>query len=489
MNAERRTGRLAFLILLIPFLGWWTYGLFDLDEGFYAAVTGEMLRRGEWITPYLNGEPWFEKPILVYWFAIPSVAAFGEMVGPRLPSVVASLLTGWVLYAFARRRLSPGAAPLAVAALGSCLLFVAVGRMMMTDPWLMLTLTGGFCAFWESLVGDRRWRWAAGFLLGVSVLAKGPVGLALFGFVMLVTLARERSLRPAFRGGWAVGVALLLAAVATWYLPAYLVNRDVFVQKFLIEQNVERFLGGDEAHSIDGALNWIFYVPVFFLGAAPWAFFAARAMRWKIAEGDDEGAALRRYLTLWMATVFVFFTLAGSKLPHYILPMLPAAALLAADRLARRWGAEAALPTRKLLWPAVGAVGIGAFAQFGFSFYYGQFHAEIHALTRYVRAETPPGAAIAEYQMSRQSRELGTGKPKIQETSHPSILFYLDRTVIDTESLDDLTTVGQPVWILTRWNRIDETDVRRMAAKGFVLSPHETPVREDYYRLWRLGPR
>ena len=88
---ERALWALTLLLAALPLLGWWLYGLFDLDEGFYASVTGEMLRRGDWITPYFNGEPWFEKPILLYWFAAPSVALFGEAIGPRLPSIFASL--------------------------------------------------------------------------------------------------------------------------------------------------------------------------------------------------------------------------------------------------------------------------------------------------------------------------------------------------------------------------------------------------------------
>src|SRR5262249_44035004 len=68
---------LVWVFACLPLLGWWLTGLFDLDEGFYAAVTAEMNRRGEWITPYYNGQPWFEKPILLYWAAKPCVALFG----------------------------------------------------------------------------------------------------------------------------------------------------------------------------------------------------------------------------------------------------------------------------------------------------------------------------------------------------------------------------------------------------------------------------
>ena len=74
----------------LPLVGTWLYGLFDLDEGFYAAVTREMIIRGEWITPYYNGAPWFEKPILLYWLAKVTVMVFGDF-GARLPSILCNL--------------------------------------------------------------------------------------------------------------------------------------------------------------------------------------------------------------------------------------------------------------------------------------------------------------------------------------------------------------------------------------------------------------
>src|SRR5436305_1720172 len=87
----------TWLLAILPFVGFWTYGLFDLDEGFYGAVIAEMNRRGEWITPYFNGHPWFEKPILLYWLAKPCLMLFGQTIGPRLPSVLASIgLFAWV---------------------------------------------------------------------------------------------------------------------------------------------------------------------------------------------------------------------------------------------------------------------------------------------------------------------------------------------------------------------------------------------------------
>src|SRR4051812_41619111 len=122
---------LLWLFAVLPLLGWWLYGLFDLDEGFYGAVVAEMNRRGEWITPYYNGQPWFEKPILLYWVAKPLMMLFGNVVGPRLPSILATLGTYALVARFVRRYWDHAAAQWCVLVLASTTLVVGLGRMMM----------------------------------------------------------------------------------------------------------------------------------------------------------------------------------------------------------------------------------------------------------------------------------------------------------------------------------------------------------------------
>ena len=126
-----RDPRLPWIVAIaamLPFLGWWTYGLFDLDEGIYAAIVGEMIRRHEWITPYFNGAPWYEKPILIYWAAIPFVKLLGPMVGPRVSAILATWGTMGLVAWFSRRHLAPGSALIAPLVLATSLLVVGTGR-------------------------------------------------------------------------------------------------------------------------------------------------------------------------------------------------------------------------------------------------------------------------------------------------------------------------------------------------------------------------
>ena len=476
----------TLLLAAVPLLGWWTYGLFDLDEGFYGAVTAEMNRRGEWITPLYNGQPWFEKPILLYWIAKPCLALFGAAFGPRLPSVLATLgayaLVGW----FAKRHFDVATGVASILVMASSLLVVAMGRMMLTDPLLLLCLTGAVLTFWESLVGDPRWRLLTALGLGFGVLAKGPVACILFVALAAITYWREPELRPKFKGQWFLGTIILILVVALWYVPAYLVDGHVFVQKFLIEQNVGRFTGGDQAHTVRGVAGLFFYPVVILVAFAPWSVTLIKA--WKTPPTDGQ-SALRRYLTTWFLVVLVFFTAAGAKLPSYVLPLAPSVAILVGSYMAAGWDE---LTVKRLAYSGVWLLAIGIFSQWGFaSYYYGLrlgsltlpgFHAEVQRLAVYVRENAAPSDQVAEYQMSRQQKELGTGKPIIQETSHPSTLLYLNRDVLDTDDWQQILNSRSKVWILTRWNRLTPAQL------GEVRQV-QTPFAQDLYRLYTYTPQ
>lgn len=488
---QRQVTTLCFVLAILPLLGFWTTGLFDLDEGFYAAVAGEMLRRGEWITPYYNGEPWFEKPILLYWLAIPSLAVFGEAIGPRLPSVLCSIGTLFAVFAAVRRYVSLVAAQVSILVLGSSLLAIGVGRMMLSDPPLILALTLALFSTFRSFDTDldtaqrRSYRLSAGFFLGLAVLAKGPVAVVLFGAILGITAGREPDLRSRMRGGWWPGVAAFAVTVCAWYLPAYQATGQTFIQKFLVEQNLQRFTGGDTAHTLGGPANWFFYFVVLIVGMIPWSFWIPAAWP-RRRDGDQPEQLFRRFCGTWALVVVVFFSLSGAKLPHYIAPALPALAILIGIRLARR-------TTGVPVWPALACVIAALIAGAAFrAYYYGAtiggyrvpgFHSELHALTDWVRRQ---GGLVAVYQMSRREKDLGTGTLRLRETSHPSILFYLDNNVLDTDELEALLAAPKPLWIITRAGRIRPEDEERIAAAGQILSPAEVDARPEFYRVYRL---
>lgn len=479
MTASRKHV-LVLLVAALPLLGWWTTGLFDLDEGFYGAVVTEMNRRGEWIVPYYNGVPWWEKPILVYWMAKPTVAWLGGTLGARLPSVLCALLGFCLVHWWARRRLSAAAAQIAVLVLGTTLMWVAIGRMMMTDMALCLAFNAACLVFFESLKGDRRWRIVAGALLGIGVLAKGPVAILLFVPIAGWTWWRERELRPAFRGAWFGFSIALVAVIATWYLPAYVQHRDTFVQKFLVEQNLRRFTGGDQAHTLGGIAGLVFYIPILLIAFAPWSWMLVKAWPRK---GSDEAS---RYLAVCAAIPFLFFTASGAKLVHYILPIAVPIALLVADWLAYRWSEDGReVARRPLVMMGLACVGVAVLANVGFAWWYrASGTAEVHELARTI----PEGAFVAAYQMPRRTDDRGTGRPEIQETSHPSLLFVLDRSILEAETPEDLARAPMPLYVLTRRGRVGVQARAIFRQNGLVMTRLTRP-NDRYYELYRLDSK
>lgn len=483
---------------ILPLLGFWTYGLFDLDEGFYAGAAVEMLRRGEWITPYFNGQPWFEKPILLYWLSMPTIGLFGGEFGARLPSVLCGIGTLVAVFLGGRAWLGRSSAIWATLVLGSSVLMVGVDRMMLADPPLVLALTLCLLAFFRSIAEPDpfRPRILAGAALGVAVLAKGPVAGLLFLAIAGWTYWREPELRPHFRGGWLAAIGAFAVVVSLWYVPAYLANGDVFVQKFLIEQNVGRFTGGDTAHTLVGPENWFFFVVILLAGMMPWSLWIPRAWPRRARDTGKEGVFLR-YCATWAGVVLIFFSISGAKLPHYIVPALPALAIVIGDWFGRRRnGTE--LSWRRLAGPLAACGVVAAVAQTSFwGYYHGfgatgsavnsvftGFHEEVHDLARWVKDQ---GGPVIVYQMSRRDKaDLGTGTVQLRETSHPSLLFVLDRTVEDVENLFDVKGTG-PYWVITRVGRFSDAELRD-GVGGFALED-VTPTRTRFYKVYRATRR
>ena len=256
-------------------------------------------------------------------------------------------------------------------------------------------------------------------------------------------------------------------------MPAYLVNGQIFVQKFLIEQNLNRFTGGDQAHTLPFLQGLPFYVVVLFVGILPWSLFVWKA--W-----PRPGDATTRFLATWAAVPFIFFTISRAKLPHYILPCCVPLAILVGVYLA-------AQATRRVRFPILACMVVAVVANTGFIFYYSWFHREIHQLAFYVRDHAGPGEDVASYEMARRPDSAGP-KPLINETSHPSLVMYLNREVTEPEDIQALLADPRAVWVLTRQGRITATDVDQSHRAGRELSLVPTPIPQKLYALYFLSP-
>ena len=484
------------LVAVLPLMGFWLTGLFDLDEGFYAAVVGEMNRRGEWITPFYNGAPWFEKPILLYWVSKPCVLLFGEMWGPRMPSILSAISVYFLIFWAVNKRYGQLAASYSVLFLSGSLLMIGVSRMMLADGLLGVSLVAAMLFYFESLETPGKNRWLVGLFLGLTVLAKGPVGILLFIIVSVFTIWLMPSLRKGYRGGWAVAFVAMSLVIASWYWPVYQANGQVFVQKFLIEQNIGRFTGGDKAHTDTFLRGFLLYLGIMLIGAAPWIYKLPNAL--KTIKPEDY---FLKFCAIWGLSILGFFTISSAKLPHYILPSLPPLAILVGVMVARnRTKAGAMGVSLKLLrGPIVWSVLMCAIANLGFGVYYfgakidafgikteiEGLHSEVHGLAKEARTMN---LDVAAFQLPRREKALGTGGTKLQETSHPTLAFYLGRPFIAAETIEDLTHPHKEILVITRQNRVTPKIAKSLSDLGYALSPINTLTKQKNYRLFRLMP-
>jgi 4-amino-4-deoxy-L-arabinose transferase-like glycosyltransferase len=339
---------LALLALsgLLFFLGLGDMGLTDRDEGRNAEAGREMFESGDRLTPTFNGELRVAKPVFLYWLMEQSYRLFGvNEFAARFPSAlfgVGLILIHYLFLVHQRDR--------TVALFGGLMLLLnleilGLGRMALTDSVLIFFTAASLYGFWLGLHGTggvRRWIWAFYIGMAVATLTKGPVGFAVPLIVAAVYLTWTRRWQDYWqKGAPLAGMLLFILLAAPWYAAMFLVHGDAYATGAKAH-TIGRFLSPMEGHQ--GTI--FFYLPVLLLGFFPWSallpvplyrtlkdWYLIRRAR---AHPDQTGTSeLDLFAALWLVGVLVFFTASATRLPHYIGPLFPAAALLTASYWSR----------------------------------------------------------------------------------------------------------------------------------------------------------
>ena len=327
---------LPLLLLYLLQLG--GVGLLGPDEPRYASIGREMARSGDWITPRLDGQPWFEKPPLTYWLtALGHLLHLSDEWAARLPEALLSVAFLAFFYATLAREFSPQLALAATAILSTAAGWMAYSFAALTDLPMSAALG---VAVLLTLFDDKPQRgWIAGALLGLAILGKGFVPLVLFAPLFFV-----------MRRGRIATVAGAIVVAAPWYLLCWMRNGSAFWDDLFWKQHVARFL----SPSLEHVQPFWYYVPILLAGLFPWTPLAALLARRKVY--DDVRV---RLLAAWVVYGLVFFSVARNKLPGYVLPLLPALAIVLAVALekapAKQWWL-AACAALLIALPAVAAV-------------------------------------------------------------------------------------------------------------------------------------
>ncbi|MEQ1898985.1 MAG: glycosyltransferase family 39 protein [Vicinamibacterales bacterium] len=341
---------LAGLAVAVAWTTWFSgagqLGLVGPDEPRYVSIARAMAESGDWVTPRLNGEPWFEKPVLYYWGAATAFSVFGESeMSARLPSAVAMLVASAALVALALRAFGSSVALALAFMLPSMLATIAFARGASTDMVFTATLTLAFVAAVRVVevlhastsglggVGRGRerllWLAAWGAALGLAVLAKGPAAVLLAGGSLVLCSLLMRQWRWPLTFAHPVALAAFALVALPWYVLCSLRNPD-FVRVFILEHNVQRFLTPVFAHE----QPWWYFGAVLLAGLVPWTVALVPTIRdawWDASTRRTPAATLA---LCWAVVPLVFFGVSRSKLPGYILPMFPPLAFLMARTMA-----------------------------------------------------------------------------------------------------------------------------------------------------------
>ena len=339
----------GLLLLLWVLATSWMRPLSLPDEGRYVGVAWEMVRSGDWLTPTLDGLPYFHKPPLFYWLTAVSLSVFGNTEwAARLASLLGAMLAAGAGYLLLRRWMSDRLSRWYLPVLATTPIFYGGAQFANHDM-----LVAGFISASIALTADavlsmetgRRWRGqlAGGWIAAaLGLLSKGLIGIVLPGGVIFFWLLASGRWRLMLKLFWWPGPLLFLLVGAPWFV---LMQRQFpdFFHYFFVYQHFQRFAqsGFNNAQPV-----W-FYPALLALATLPWTPWLLARLRLDRSNADsashDTVRGIRLLMWIWLAVILVFFSIPASKMAGYALPMVPPLMMLVTEgfasgtRFGERW--------------------------------------------------------------------------------------------------------------------------------------------------------
>jgi 4-amino-4-deoxy-L-arabinose transferase-like glycosyltransferase len=345
---------MAAIVFVVVFWRLGTPSFWDPDEAHYAETTREMVASGDWLAPYYNEQPFFDKPAFFHQLQAAAMVVFGPTeFAARLVPALAALglvgLTGWFGSVMASTRVGLAAALFLIVSPG----LFGLARYAILDTVFTLFVFGGGALLAVAALHDRpRLQWAGYVCIAFAVLTKGPLALVLCGLTLALASAARGDLRRRLLSlRWVRGLVLIAAIAAPWFVYMYLRFRGDFIHGYVLDENLRLFASSRFANQPG---PW-FYVQVLAAGLLPWTGLLIGRLV------DDIRAVLRgerldsleTLLWVWTLAVVGFFTASTFKLDHYVFPAAPALCLLCA----RAWD-DIHVQTNR---PRHAATGVGAY--------------------------------------------------------------------------------------------------------------------------------
>ncbi len=329
--------RISILILIcyaLFFAGNNIFSLTDPDEVFYCQTAKEMAAKNEWLTPFIFGQPHFEKPILTFWLIEIAYKAWGQtpFAARFFPALFATCGVMAVYFLGLMGFKDERKAFLSAFILATSVFFVGMGKTVFTDMIFTVLILYALTSFMWGMT-DRR-RQGAGLIgfyvfCALATLTKGPLGLLLPQLSVILFLLYRRQINF-LRNGWvAAGVLLFLGLTLPWYF--YMIDHygQAFISEFFYNDHWRRLLVAE--HKTND--RWFFYPITMIVGLFPWSLFLAAALVDLFKRLRNHVTAMDYFCLSWILTVFVVFQCAHSKLASYVLPLFPALALMTGNFL------------------------------------------------------------------------------------------------------------------------------------------------------------
>ena len=314
-------------VLYFPYLGQLPF--FDKGEPREAMAVQDIMLRGEWLVPLKRATDIPSKPPLFHWSAALTSKVAGQLDEStiRFPSALYATLGVLLLYALGRKLFGADVALLGGAILATTMIYQNQALSARVDMTLCFFVTLSLVLFYSLYRGfltSNLWYYVFYALVGISTLAKGPLGIMLPALVAGTFVLLKKRWDVALKFCLHPGVILMLVLGVGWYVVAVTRGGEGFFNRQIIQENLNRFFGGS-GHSHP----FYYYVPYVFSLGLPWTLFLPLLL-WDSFKKDFLSQEDSLFLKLWFLVMFVFFSISAGKRPVYLLPLYPALSLLLA---------------------------------------------------------------------------------------------------------------------------------------------------------------
>jgi len=340
MNKNTKTEILMVTLILCAILSLFlltaaSSKLFDRDEPRFARATVEMVQSGNYLVPTFNGELRPDKPILIYWLTSLTARLMGQTeLAFRFFAPLGVVITSLLTYLLGRRFFGRKAGILAMVMIPATPLMLMVGTAATTDAVLLAFISLAIFFFYQAYTRGFSWprTFWLGLTLGAALLTKGPIGLAIPILLIITVIFLGRGKRPiSGKIIWPLVSACVFSIFifCLWFIPANEATGGEFLNRGLGHHVGNRMLSSFESHGGNFFLYLPYYVMVILAGFFPWTLYLPAGLSALL--GDRLGMGeIRPYLLAWIFPTLILMTLVITKLPHYILPIWPALALVSA---------------------------------------------------------------------------------------------------------------------------------------------------------------